>query len=502
MGEIMATTYAPSIYQQRILDFVKDPNGGNAIVQARAGSGKTSTLMMIDSLLASLSKSRVLIAFNKSIATELVNRGANGRTFHSLGFGAVRRFAAAKGIRRINMDARKVANIIQATYPNAHIDGYSSALERLVSLAKNHAIRPNVTNDALISLITHFDVEWEDDRITDADMCDYTRTILRANNADLSTLDFDDQLYFVELYNLRMEQFDFVLVDESQDTNPLRRALVRRLMHRNSRLIAVGDDKQAIYGFTGASHDSMDLIARDYSCAVLPLSICYRCPSSVIQLAQSIVPDIEARPNAPEGTVTYAKSWKRSDFLPTDLIICRNTAPLVQTAYKLISARIPCKVMGRDIGRGLTTLIRKLSRRNETLESLYPRLETYRDTETAKALAKKQEGKAQSISDKVDSILSLIDSMTQDDVEMGIPRLLNIIDSIFSDNGPQVTTLATVHKAKGMEAQRVFILDSFLMPSKFARQEWQIAQEHNLRYVAITRALDTLVFVDSETLTD
>jgi hypothetical protein len=51
-----------------------------------------------------------------------------------------------------------------------------------------------------------------------------------------------------------------------------------------------------------------------------------------------------------------------------------------------------------------------------------------------------------------------------------------------------------------MEAHRVFILDGALMPSKWAKQAWQQQQEQNLKYVACTRALDTLIFVDSEVI--
>jgi superfamily I DNA/RNA helicase len=56
-------------------------------------------------------------------------------------------------------------------------------------------------------------------------------------------------------------------------------------------------------------------------------------------------------------------------------------------------------------------------------------------------------------------------------------------------------TLCTVHKAKGLEWNRVYILDEFLMPSKYARQAWQQQQETNLQYVAVTRAKQELKFI-------
>ena len=58
----------------------------------------------------------------------------------------------------------------------------------------------------------------------------------------------------------------------------------------------------------------------------------------------------------------------------------------------------------------------------------------------------------------------------------------------------RVLTLSTIHKSKGREWDRVFILGrTRYLPSPWARKEWQQLQEKNLEYVALTRAKDTLV---------
>lgn len=498
--EFKRPTFTPSTYQSAIITAIKETRN-SIIVDAVAGSGKTSTLALIVSTLLDMNATYVVVAFNKPIATELQERGMNGRTFHSLGFSAVlNAMKARNGGAAPQMDAQKVSKIVSDMFPNS--EAYSGAIVRLVSLAKNHMMRPNASDDDIIDLMSHFDVEWDDENISDSEMCDMVRRTLAANNADTCTIDFDDQLYYVWLYNLRLSTFDYILVDESQDTNPLRRELVRRMMHATSRVVAVGDERQAIYGFTGASADSMDLIAQQFNCTRYPLSVSYRCARTIVERARTIVPHIEARENAPDGQVLYPKTFKRSDFLPTDLIVCRNTAPLVATAYKLLAARIPCKIMGREIGRSLTALIKKLSRKNETLESISERLLVHKDREVAAAMKAKKETKAQLIADRVDAIMAIIDSMTPEDTENGVTGLIAIIDSMFADQKNGCTTLATVHKSKGLEAPRVFILDPGLMPSKMARQPWQQVQERNLQYVAITRALDTLVYVDSKNLTD
>ena len=115
-------------------------------------------------------------------------------------------------------------------------------------------------------------------------------------------------------------------------------------------------------------------------------------------------------------------------------------------------------------------------------------------------MKQRQEGRIQTITDKVETLLTLIESMTPGDRANGIPGLLSIITDMFADKRGKMVTFATIHKSKGLEAPHVVILDEQLMPSKYAKQAWQLQQEHNLRYVAITRSLDRLSFVSSATI--
>ena len=78
--------------------------------------------------------------------------------------------------------------------------------------------------------------------------------------------------------------------------------------------------------------------------------------------------------------------------------------------------------------------------------------------------------------------------------------LLAKIELTFTDE-PNTSrlTLSTVHKAKGLEFETVFILDfDKYMPSKWAAQDWQKVQERNLIYVAVTRAKNKLVYIYSD----
>jgi hypothetical protein len=73
-------------------------------------------------------------------------------------------------------------------------------------------------------------------------------------------------------------------------------------------------------------------------------------------------------------------------------------------------------------------------------------------------------------------------------------ELIGKLKMIFSDDSDGIC-LSTIHKSKGLEADRVFIIHEDLMPSKHAKKDWEKAQERNLMYVAYTRAKSVLGFV-------
>jgi DNA helicase-2/ATP-dependent DNA helicase PcrA len=494
------STRVPSEQQRAIIDTAV--TGANITVMALPGTGKSSTLEMVYDAVSSVGKRIILLAFNKAIETELTSRGLPAKTFHSLGFGSIARVLMAKnGGVRVQVDANKCGIIFDQTInTNRQYDGARSAVLKLVSLMKAHLLSPGAPADEIMALMDHFDVSADDEKTTDETIIDLTRSVLAASNADYRTVDFDDMIYLVHVHDVRLDSFDVVLVDESQDTNPARRMLLHKVSHARTQVIVVGDDNQAIYGFTGASHDSMERLTSEFQCTCLPLTVTYRCSKAVVRHAQELIPEYRAIESAAEGSVQFPEKWKLTDFRADDFIICRNNAPLIGVAYRMLSQRIPCKIMGREIGRGLIALIEKIAGKRGTLDTLPEKLEAYRARESDRMLARKQESRLQALNDKVDSILALVDTMTPEDTERGIPGLCAIIDGMFSDNGPAVTTLATVHKSKGLEAPRVFILDADLIYSKYSRQEWQQRQDRNLDVVARTRAITTLVYLDSKTI--
>jgi len=509
-----------SPYQLGIFDFIRVNTsdevamaiyGGrvNAIVKAVAGSGKSTTLVAAMQCVPQYTNGQrttsVFLAFNKAIAEELKGRGVNAKTFHGLVFSQVMKSRNQRDVAKTKLrdvlDAHtfneedefnptpESANKLDANEARM----YQSFLIRLVGLGRNAGIGclEDDTPEAWTKLIELHDLEF------DNEACNIRRAVQLASQLlqwsyESSLVDFDDMLYLAVRDGIQLPKFDYVFVDEAQDTNAIQRAVLRKIMKPTTRLIAVGDPAQAIYGFRGADGNSLKLIADEFECIELPLTVSYRCPLSVVAYARRWVEHIEAAPNAPAGVVqNLGLSWKPEIFQSGDLIVCRTTKPLVSLAYKLIKSRIPAAIMGKEIGANLVALVGKLN--GGTIDRLKEKLYAWSTREIERATARKQDSKIETIIDKRDALIVLMESLSEDD--RTINGLVRTIEGLFSDRAAAVT-LATIHKSKGLEAPRVFWLNASQCPAAWAKQEWQQAQEKNLCYVAATRAKQELYLIE------
>jgi superfamily I DNA/RNA helicase len=501
------SNFLPSADQQRIFNFIQNGRG-SAVVIAVAGSGKTTTIVHAARLLDPR-RSATFVAFNKTIAAELQQRlpkHVQAKTLNGMGFSAW-----VRGRNGLRVDANKLKSIVEEMVPELEWNLYRATLPKLIALAKSVGIVPQEvvvqkgaisltpdTDAAWLDIISHHDIQLEDG----ADyrrLLDYARKVLiRSIEVADTFIDFDDQLYMPVIMRSSFWQNDFLFVDEAQDVNMIQRAMLKRALRPGGRLIAVGDPAQAIYGFRGADSDAIENIKREFGAVELPLSVSYRCAQEVVRAAQQYAPHIQASPTAPLGRVDHMEEepWKASLLKPTDGLVCRNSAPLVKLAFRLLRDRMPCRVLGRDIGNGLVSLIKKMKAKN--VSALEEKLSNYFERELAKYLAKGEEQLAAALEDKITTIKVVIEELGEGAGERTIPNLIKRIEDLFSDDTKGILTLCTIHKAKGLEWDRVFILDWFLQPSKYARQEWQIRQEANLQYVAITRAKTEIYFVNSD----
>lgn len=508
MSSVLATTqkeFKPSAFQQAFFDEC-ETGKGNIILVAVAGAGKTTTIVKV---LPKLKGWIFLGAYNTKMAKELKDRivgmsNVRAGTFHSAGFSALK-FSFKN--HRLEVDDKKVQKILDeyiVMQCRDELREIARVIVAAVSMAKQRgigALSPMDNDQDWIDMIEHFGID-EDmpEGVSDlSEVVAVAKTILKQSNGNLDTIDFNDMVYLPLVKNVRMLQSDWVFIDEAQDTNPTRRALAKKMLKTGGRLVAVGDPHQAIFGFTGADNDSLEQIKRDFNCKEMPLTITYRCPKAVVRHAQQWVKHIQSADTAPEGELSQLDYKKLTETVQKgDAILCRYNKYLVNLCFKLIREGKPAKIEGREIGSGLIALANKW--KIKSLDTLVDRVAVYQEREVAKALKKQNESKAESITDKCETLLVLIERAKEQKMST-VYELVKMIEGIFTDTTENNSTknlilLCSIHRAKGLEWDRVFILGrAELQPSKFAKQEWQIAQEINLIYVAVTRAMKTLVEV-------
>lgn len=484
-----------SLYQAAIFNWV-ETGTGNAIVIAVAGSGKTTTGVEAVRRVQRLGQSHIFLAFNKSIATELQARDVNGATFHSACMRVV--MSANRGA---TVEGRKLWQLCDENLSENEAFIYGSFICDLVSKAKQAGMGcPGMMADDLVNwmrIVEHYGMELEHEEADLGRALDLASRLLDASVEDKTRIDFDDMLYWVVRLGLKMPQYDWVFVDELQDTNDLQVAIVHKMMKPAGRFMGVGDPAQSIYGFRGANADAIERIKSGLNCIELPLTISYRCPKAVVEYAQTWVKHIECAPGAAEGKVTNAgRKWDPKTFVPTDLVLCRTTAPLITLAYRMLKERLPVQVMGREIGAGLKALVKKLTgKRACSIDELLERLEKWSQREQAVAMLKQNEAKAQAVADKAACIECLAGALPEND--RCVEALLDTIDDLFKDKANCVR-LGTIHKMKGLEGPRVFWLNRSACPSKWAQLAWEQQQERHLCYVAATRAQEELVLIEEK----
>lgn len=287
------------------------------------------------------------------------------------------------------------------------------------------------------------------------------------------------------------------LVHNCQDFSASQQQLILKSRAPGGRIVYAGDERQAIMAFAGANARAFSELVSRPNTTRLPLSVCYRCPESHLREARSIVPWIESRPDAPEGTIQHIHEDMLYDHVQEgDLVICRTTAPLISACLKLIALDIPARVRGRDIGAGLVSVVKQVMQHPDYKWSDFDKLLSEWLQWKITQLQKKEnsEDAQQSAHDRVAAINAVYSSREYQTAE----ALIVAIEELFSDTRSSVW-LSTVHRAKGLEAERVFILKPHKLPLVWPSQRpAQREQEMNLKYVALTRAKKVLTFCYEE----
>ncbi|MDB4786243.1 ATP-dependent helicase [bacterium] len=515
-----STTKAKKMSKNLKQKLAPTTNGAShLIVSALAGTGKTTTLIeglrllqgetptispsdqqqaVWDSMLLSAdAKSFGFVAFNKSIATELQHRvpaGVDAMTMHSMGNKAVR-----SAFGKFKVSSWRVTDLISEILERdvrelrKHKFELLKATEKLVGLVKMNLTDTDC--ESLSRLASHYDIDLNGNQQEVFDLV--PQVIERCKDvAKDGRIDFNDMIWLPVVLQLALPKYDLLLVDECQDLNRCQQELV---MRAGKRLILCGDVNQAIYGFAGADSASMKRMEETLGDTkagvdVLPLTVTRRCGKAIVEEARKIVPEFEAHEDNPPGALSSStlKDYVQS-IQSNDMVLSRVNAPLVSECFKFLKEGRKAIIRGRDIGQGLVTTVKKMKADN--VADLIGKLSDWLHNEVAKENKKKfaSESRLINLQDRYDCLCCFADNCET------VDTVISKIEAVFTDDKDNVgILLSSIHKAKGLEADRVFIMQTKAapIPHPMAKIDWQREQEYNLLYVAVTRAINELVYIN------
>ena len=394
-------------------------------------------------------------------------------------------------------------------------------------------------------------------------------------------LGFSDQIWLPVVMDLRLENaMDVAFIDEVQDLSYAKADLVRRAVSENGAFIIVGDKRQSLYGFAGARADSMDENAKALGCKEFPLTTCYRGAHNVAASARRAmaravshvqgtrptleVPDYQCH-NSPEFIETWEHGPKEMVIDFTQItetvkeirsldsghdgmaIISRIAAPLGLVVKDLLREGIPVstpttnkfdaeilKVLKAPLpkdfnkpakpspGFGITE---RDSYYPTTIRSYASVLREYLLLQATQRAGGDvtQARKDQRYNDECDMLsftMSLLDIFWEQngsDAKLSLAEFKKWMAEVLFSKDANAVHVATVHRYKGEEADRVFIIrsmpaqnddgeeyarDCFLLKFAIESHAVNAIQELNCLYVAATRAKWQNIWVRGATLED
>lgn len=456
----------------------------NLLVSALAGAAKTTTLELIAEALPDTSI--LALCFNKVTAIEMSGRlpkNCHAKTLNSLGHGI---WQNAIG-RRLRIESSKIYDIT-----SAYIEGLSSEEKKLVYPRMSdlmNTVRFGKACGFVPEGIPRMKALMREDEFfahLDEKLENYEMDLVvhvtkeSIVQAWQGLCDYDDQILMPTLGIGAFPRYPLILIDEAQDLSALNHAMLKKLVVK--RIIAVGDPAQAIYGFRGAHEESMDLLKTTFSMTELPLSISFRCPRAVVEAARWRAPNMQYPEWAIEGSVTNKLSWSPDDIPDGAVVICRNNAPLFRMAITLLKAGRYPELSGNDIGKALLKVMKKFGNSRMPQTEVLQNISDWKEAQ----LKKSRKSGVRAIEDKAEcmTIFAEIGATLGDSIAYA--------EHLFSSCGP--IKCMTGHKAKGLEFDHVYFLDRHLLDIE--------GQDRNLRYVIITRAKQTLTYINSENKSD
>jgi superfamily I DNA/RNA helicase len=410
---------------------------------ARAGSGKTFTV------LASAKPGDKIFAYNKAIQEEIAARGGDSTTWHAWCLGQLKRLGW-RGKLDAFADTKNCWDFYPANTDEEKLERKKKlkSLGRIIPILKENLVSPQDCAPYLADFGIPYIEPWE-----------VVRAMEKAPGLRDFKISFSDLLVLAYENRDRLEKIPFAWVDEAQDTNPVQLGIAESCFAKAS---FVGDPCQAIYSFRGAGMGSFDRILSTFAGNQQnTLSYSFRCAGAIIYLAQELVPDIKTM-RKEAGSISYLP------VAPTEYP--EGSALLARTNKELIP------VLFDRLSRGKPTSFKDKNFLKDVLDTRIE-LDFSGESSLREEAQKEKEKRAR------ETLLLKLDC-----AKLAPAHFWE--QAIAAKGG---LFLGTIHSAKGLEWDNVFLLDWDWTDPELSLRESQ--EERNLRYVAITRARNNLTII-------
>ncbi len=276
---------------------------------AGAGSGKTRVIVHRVSFLIEKGvnpASILLLTFTRKAAAEMLMRVENllhdknvgrvtGGTFHSFASYVLRKYANMLGLP-VNFtiidtaDSEDIIDLIRTELKFNTREKKFPKKERLFDIISYARNRQSTIREIILSQYSGLE-----DRIADIEMIGMAYEKYKKASR---ILDFDDLLEVLNnslktharFRDIMQETYQYVMVDEFQDTNAVQYEIVRQVAARHRRLMVVGDDAQSIYAFRGADYENILRFPAHYpDCVVVKIEENYRSNQHILNFTNSII---------------------------------------------------------------------------------------------------------------------------------------------------------------------------------------------------------------------
>jgi superfamily I DNA/RNA helicase len=484
-GSMFKPLTNPDPAQVAIFDnTLNDPK--SLIVVARAGTGKTTvcTNTMHKLPPEDLPKSGYII-FAKRNAQEAVGKCPAEigvcKTAHSFGLSII-----AKRFGKVQVDKHKEDRIAEAIL--GLDDEQADArymLTRGMSIAQDYLAQ---TVEEVIAACEKHGIEFGE--LSETEFASKVLEGVDMSMKQTNVVGFANMVAMPLLLNLNIPRLKFLWADELQDLNRSKMILILKACE-GGKLIGVGDNHQAIMGFSGADRHSMQFLREKMSADTLPLFKTYRCAKAIVEYAKQWCPDYEAAETNVEGLVESCNAEKMmKEARGGDFLLSRINAPLVPLAMQFLKEGRKCNIQGNDLGANLLFMIKRSKTSN--VADFCAWLEDWKSAEIERLTKKKKD--YEWIEDKAACLEAFCEGeRSLEVVKEKIERLFDKDEDDQTKENNRIT-LSSCHKSKGLERERTWLLQSSFVCK--AKTEEEKEQEDNVRYVSATRSKSELYLVD------